>query len=141
MPTSARPAVGTTLSDTSAVKEYGITKHALTAALQAGKLSYQVNYCHGNPWFRLKRSEVEQLFVAQHGQAKLQVQQNRTAIAKAMSEIRHLEKRLRILRNQAQAWEQEQPTSAPKIRGERVVADRSKPVTGARIRLRTQASR
>jgi hypothetical protein len=60
---------------------------------------------HGNPWFRLIRSEVEALCAKRVGAKGLRQQQNRTAIAKAKREIRQLEKRIASLQDQVVAWE------------------------------------
>ncbi len=105
MPSVRLDAKGATLSDLTAAKEYGIPRAELQKAMRAGTLSYQINSMHGNPWFRLIRSEVEALCAKRVGAKGLRQQQNRTAIAKAKREIRQLEKRIASLQDQVVAWE------------------------------------
>ena len=50
-----------TLSHKNACKEFGIPIDKLFDALKAGKLQFKENYAHGNPYYRLLRSEVEVL--------------------------------------------------------------------------------
>jgi len=52
---------GASLSDKSAIKEYGLTQQEIYAAVREGKLQYRENHAHGNPYLRLLRSEVETL--------------------------------------------------------------------------------
>ena len=52
---------GATFSDKSARQEFGLTQQEIIAAIRAGKLQFQQNSMHGNPWFRLLRHEVEAL--------------------------------------------------------------------------------
>ena len=52
---------GATLSDKSARTEFGLTQEEIFAAMRAGKLQFQQNSMHGNPWFRFLRHEVEAL--------------------------------------------------------------------------------
>ena len=52
---------GSTLSDKTARKEFGLTQAEIEAAIDAGQLQYRVGVIHGNPWLRLLRREVEEL--------------------------------------------------------------------------------
>jgi len=62
---------GATLSDKSARLEFGLTQQEIIAAIRAGKLQFQQNSMHGNPWFRLLRHEVEALVSEKSGKAGL----------------------------------------------------------------------
>jgi hypothetical protein len=57
---------GATLSDKSARQGFGLTQQEIYEATRTGKLQFQQNNMHGNPWFRLLRHEVE-AFVAEKG--------------------------------------------------------------------------
>jgi hypothetical protein len=104
MPFAPPTTKGSTLSDLTAAKEYGIPRAELQQAIRAGKLSYQINSMHGNPWFRLIRKEVEAFCSKRIGAKGLREQQNRTAIAKAEREIRQLQKRIATLQEQVADW-------------------------------------
>lgn len=86
--------------DLSASREYGIARTDLEQAARAGTLSYQIAHTHGNPWFRLIRSEVEAFCRKRMGATGLKQQQAKARIATAKREIRQLQKRLRVLQAQ-----------------------------------------
>lgn len=79
------------MSDKTARKELGLTQDEIVEAIHAGKLHYRVASMHGNPWFRLLRSEVEELVQASRGRGYLERRQ-------AMAELAHVETELRRLR-------------------------------------------
>ena len=58
---------GETLSHKNASKEFGLTEDDVIEAIRNGILQYRKNYAHGNPYFRLLRSEVETLARKLHG--------------------------------------------------------------------------
>ena len=58
---------GSTLSDKSARKEFGLTQEEIIEAIKAGKLQYRQNNVFGNPYLRLIRSEVESLVNDKYG--------------------------------------------------------------------------
>ena len=58
---------GGTLSHKNACKEFGLTEDEVFAAMKVGKLQYRQNYAHGNPYYRLLRSEVKSLAQELHG--------------------------------------------------------------------------
>ena len=62
---------GSTLSDKSAVKEFGLTHQEIIEAIRCGKLQYRTNNFYGNPYLRLVRSEVEALVNEKYGAAYL----------------------------------------------------------------------
>ena len=63
------------MSDKTARKEFGLTQDEIVEAIRAGKLHYRVASLHGNPWFRLLRSEVEVLVQANRGRGYLEQRQ------------------------------------------------------------------
>jgi septal ring factor EnvC (AmiA/AmiB activator) len=79
---------GATLSDKSARKEYGLNQEEIIAAMKSGKLKYRLQYMHGNPWYRLLRSEVEALVKKKRGKNALETQKLETELAQVKKEIR-----------------------------------------------------
>ena len=63
---------GGTLSDKSARGEFGLTQEEIIEAITSGELRYRENYIHGNPYFRLVRSEVEAFVDVKYGGNYLQ---------------------------------------------------------------------
>lgn len=88
---------GTTLSDKSARKEFGLTQEEIYTAMRAGKLQFQQNSMHGNPWFRLLRHEVEALVKQNSGKAGLQKKKLQKELADLDREARKLKTRLRTV--------------------------------------------
>ncbi|HTX35471.1 MAG TPA: hypothetical protein VME43_10625 [Bryobacteraceae bacterium] len=85
---------GSTLSDTTARKEFGLTQEEIFAAIRAGKLQYREGSIYGNPWFRLLRKEVEALVKERHGAGYLKDQQNKTELTRINRELRRLKIRM-----------------------------------------------
>ncbi len=88
---------GATLSDKSARKEFGLTQDEIYAAMQAGKLQFQQNSMHGNPWFRLLRHEVEALVTEKGGQDYLHRKKLEKELADLNKEARKLKTRLKAI--------------------------------------------
>ena len=79
-----------TLSDKSAEKEYGLSHEEILKAITSGELQFKEGSMHGNPWFRLLRSEVESLVVKKHGVRFLKEK-------KASKELSEVNKELKTL--------------------------------------------
>jgi hypothetical protein len=77
-----------TLSDKSARQKFGLTQQEIIAAIRAGKLQFQRNSMHGNPWFRLLRHEVEALVREQSGKDGLQKKKLQKELADLNTERR-----------------------------------------------------
>lgn len=60
--------INVTMSDKSARNEFGLTQEDITQAMQLGKLQYRSNNMHGNPYFKLIRSEVKALVAEKYGE-------------------------------------------------------------------------
>ena len=81
---------GTTLSDKTARKEFGLTQDEIVQAIRAGKLDYRPNSIFGNPFLRLLRREVEALVRKKHGNDYLKDQQAKTEVACINRELKRL---------------------------------------------------
>ena len=88
---------GATLSDKSARQEFGLTQQEIVAAIRAGKLQFQQNYMHGNPWFRLLRHEVEALVREKSGKAGLHKKKLQKELADLDKEARKIKTRLKAI--------------------------------------------
>lgn len=88
---------GATLSDKSARQEFGLTHQEIVAAIRAGKLQFQENSMHGNPWFRLLRHEVEALVSEQIGKDGLRKRKLQKELADLDKEARKIKSRLKTI--------------------------------------------
>ena len=88
---------GATLSDKSARKEFGLTQDEIFAAMRVGKLQFQQNSMHGNPWFRLLRHEVEALVTEKSGKDGLQKTKLEKELADLNKEARKIKSRLKAI--------------------------------------------
>ena len=88
---------GATLSDKSARQEFGLTQDEIFAAMRAGKLQFQQNSMHGNPWFRLLRHEVEALVREKGGKDGLQKKKLQKELADLNKEARKIKTRLKTI--------------------------------------------
>lgn len=98
---------GATLSDKSARQEFGLTQQEIFKAMRAGKLQFQQNSMHGNPWFRLLRHEVEALVTEKVGQDHLQRKKLEKELADLNKEARKIMSRLKTVeRRRAELMEE-----------------------------------
>ena len=88
---------GATLSDKTALTEFGLTQDEIIAAIRGGKLQYRPAAMHGNPWLRLLRREVEELVSTGHGERYLREQQARTELKRVNRELKQLRTQLTAL--------------------------------------------
>ncbi len=88
---------GATLSDKSARKEFGLTQQEFYEAMRAGKLQFQQNSMHGNPWVRLLRHEVEALVRKKSGKEGLHTKKLQKELADLDNETRKLKTRLKTI--------------------------------------------
>ena len=88
---------GATLSDKSARQEFGLTQEEIFGAMRAGKLQFQQNNMHGNPWFRLLRHEVEALVKEKSGKDGLQKKKLQKELADLDKEARKIKTRLKAI--------------------------------------------
>ena len=88
---------GATLSNKTAEEEFGLSWEDIVRAIRSGKLHYQEQSMHGNPWFRLLRREVEALVKAQHGANYLKERQAKTELAGINRELKRLKSQIAVL--------------------------------------------
>ena len=88
---------GATLSDKSARREFGLTQQEIYEAIREGKLQFQQNNMHGNPWFRLLRREVEALVTEKGGQDHLHKKKLEKELADLNKEARKIKSRLKAV--------------------------------------------
>ncbi|TVS20825.1 MAG: hypothetical protein EA424_02010 [Planctomycetaceae bacterium] len=88
---------GATLSDKSARQEFGLTQQEIIAAIRAGKLQFQENSMHGNPWFRLLRHEVEALVTENSGKHGLHRKKLQKELADLDKEARKIKSRMKSI--------------------------------------------
>jgi hypothetical protein len=88
---------GATLSQNNACKEYGLSEAQILTGIRDGKLQYRQNYAHGNPYFKLLRSEVESLAKELNGADGVKKQALKSKLQKIDSEIRSLKRKVAAL--------------------------------------------
>jgi coenzyme F420-reducing hydrogenase delta subunit len=82
---------GATLSDVTALKEYGVDYTFIVNGISAGKLEYREGNMHGNSWLKVLRGQLEQIITEKFG-ADYLVQQNR------QTELRVIKKEMTVLK-------------------------------------------
>jgi hypothetical protein len=97
MPESNWNKKGATLSDKSARKEFGLTQENIIDAIKGGKLQYRQNHIHGNPYFRLLRTEVESLAKETFGQDHIKNMRRQNELSQINKELRRLKKQIKKL--------------------------------------------
>ena len=91
---------GGTLSHKNACKEFSLTEDEVFAAMKVGKLQYRKNFAHGNPYFRLLRSEVKSLAQELHGAESVEEQEVKHRLQKINKEIDSLKRKIASLEKQ-----------------------------------------
>ncbi len=86
-----------TLSDSTARKEYGLTQAEIMQGLRTGQLHFREGSAHGNPFLRLLRHEVEALVEAKHGAEYLKNQQVQAEVQKINKELKKLKAQIAML--------------------------------------------
>ena len=92
--------LGGTLSHKNACKEFDLTEDEVFEAMKVGKLQYRQNYAHGNPYYRLLRSEVRSLTKKLHGTKRIEEQEVKHKLRKINKEINSLKRKLASLEKQ-----------------------------------------
>lgn len=90
---------GATLSDSTARKEYGVTREFIIEGIRAGKLEYREASMWGNPVLRILRRQLEDYIVERFGSDHLSGMKHQTELRKIKREITQLERRLRAARS------------------------------------------
>lgn len=85
---------GATLSDATALKEYGVDTAFITKGIRSGDLEYREGSIWGNPYLRLLRDQLEAYIAKEHGSDYLAVVKAKTELRAIQKERRELEQRL-----------------------------------------------
>jgi hypothetical protein len=88
---------GGTLSHKNAMKEFGLTEEQIIQGMRSGKLQYRENYAHGNPYFRLLRSELEIFATEINGIEGVQRQKTQHRLNETKKQINSLKRKLKLL--------------------------------------------
>ena len=96
---------GETLSNKNAEKEYGITHAEIVEGIRTGKLRYQSHSVHGNPYWKLVRTEIEALLKAKYGEHHLARMAATTRLKKVTTELRKLKREMNKLAKEKVALE------------------------------------
>ena len=88
---------GATLSDVTALKEYGVDYTFIVNGISAGKLEYREGNMQGNPWLRVLRGQLEQLITEKFGAEYLVEQNRQTELRVIKKEMTTVKKRLKEL--------------------------------------------
>ena len=91
---------GGTFSHKNACKGFGLKEEEIFDSIKAGKLQYRQNYAHGNPYFRVLRTEVEALAIELHGNEAVEDQEIRHKLRTLTREINSLKRKLASLEKQ-----------------------------------------
>ena len=78
---------GATLSDTTAQKEYAVTRDFIVKGIKAGKLEYQQGSTWGNPFLRILRSQLEQYIADELGAGYLASHATKAELRKLVRDI------------------------------------------------------
>ena len=100
MTTSQWTKQGGTLSHKNACKEFGFTEEEIIDAMRSGKLQYRKNYAHGNPYFRVLRTEIEALAIELQGNKAVENQKIKHKLRTLTREINSLKGKLASLEKQ-----------------------------------------
>ncbi len=82
-----------TFSHQNAMKEFGLTEEEIYHNINNGRFDYRQNWAHGNPYFRLLRSQVEAYVIEKYGEDRLVMKKNEKELKTINSELRKLKKR------------------------------------------------
>ena len=88
---------GATLSDKSAIKEFGLTQNEIIKYINKGKLQYRHNSAHGNPYLKLIRDEVESVINEVYGEKHLTDKKINKQLGDIDKEIRKFKSKLSSL--------------------------------------------
>ena len=88
---------GATLSDVTALKEYGVSRAFIVKGIRAGKLEYREGAIWGNPYLRVLRSQLERYIAEELGDVRVTSSKLETELRAVKKEIAGLEKKLREL--------------------------------------------
>jgi hypothetical protein len=97
---------GATLSDATALKEYGVATAFITKGIRAGDLEYREGTIWGNPYIRLLRSQLETYIAKERGSDYLATANAKTELRAITKEMREIDQRLAVLQARKATIEQ-----------------------------------
>ena len=97
---------GATLSDATALKEYGVTQDFIVQGIRSGELEYREGSVWGSPYLRVLRSQLERYIAAQLGSEHLLGKKIQRELRSVNKEIADIRKRLAALESRKAELEQ-----------------------------------
>ena len=86
-----------TLSHKNAMKEFGLSEEQIIQGMRSGKLQYRQNYAHGNPYYRVLRSEVKKIAVEIKGTTGVENQEAQHRLNEINRQINSFKRKLKSL--------------------------------------------
>ena len=90
---------GASLSDVTAIDEYGVSQDFILRGIRAGTLEYREGSIWGNPYLKILRSQLEQYITVELGSEFLACSKAKYELRSVKTEIGSLRKRLKVLEN------------------------------------------
>jgi hypothetical protein len=88
---------GRSLSDVTAVKEYGISRDFILEGIRSGKLEYRQGVMFGNSYLKILRNQLEQYITEELGSQNLGEKKAQVELRTIKREIGSLKKKLAAL--------------------------------------------
>ncbi len=88
---------GATLSDKTAMKDYGVDREFILKGIRAGKLEFQERSIWGNPYVVILRRQLEQYIAEELGSSHLSAIIKQKKIRTLMKEIKETKHKLQTL--------------------------------------------
>lgn len=102
---------GATLSNATALKDYGVDTAFIAKGISSGDLEYRDGAIHGNPYIRVLRVQLEAYIQKELGSDYLTSVKAKTELRAIKKEKKELEQRLAVLRAREATIEQLLQTS------------------------------
>ncbi len=90
---------GSTLSEVTAQKEYGVSRDFILRGIQSGSLEYREGAIWGNPYLRILRSQLENYIATELGSTYLGSKKRHTELRAIKKEMADLQIRLHELQS------------------------------------------
>jgi hypothetical protein len=97
---------GATLSDVTAVKDYGVSRDFIVTGICVGQLDCREGSVWGNPFLRILKSQLERYINEQLGPDYLAHRKAQTELRKVKTEISSLKRKLTVLQARKTVLEQ-----------------------------------
>jgi coenzyme F420-reducing hydrogenase delta subunit len=96
---------GATLSDATALKDYGVNRDFIVQGIQSKKLEYREGAVWGNPYIKVLKSQLERLIAEELGSKYLAKRTAQTELRKINKEIAELKKKIKDLQTKKEEIE------------------------------------